>query len=374
MHALGYRSSSRLRTPAAGAMALALLWGLLAPTASAGAAAPDGCGPVLARPADDTVLRVMSFNVRFAARREGHQEDWAVRRPAFQRVLDCNDVDLLGTQELVAERDGYTQQADILAMLPGFAYIGRSRSANPNDEQMGVYYRTSRLEALAEGHVWLSPTPAQPGSYGYGNRGNARMVTWARFRDRRTGAELMFLNTHFDHASEDARYRAADQIAGSVEGDPAYAGEGIVVDPSLPVVVTGDFNFPRHTDAWYPADLGQPTVDPIKPLRPAAGAPGLAQLSASSPTIPPVVGNRSSYRRLVTDGPFADTWDVAERTGEAVTGTFNGFGDLRPGWIDWILVRGDVRVLQSHVDTYRPDGVWPSDHVPVVADLVVAGA
>jgi endonuclease/exonuclease/phosphatase family metal-dependent hydrolase len=69
---------------------------------------------------------------------------------------------------------------------------------------MGIYYRRSRVEVLEEGHFWLSPTPAEPYSFGYGNTGNARMVTWARFRDRATGARFHVLNTHFDHASSDA--------------------------------------------------------------------------------------------------------------------------------------------------------------------------
>jgi endonuclease/exonuclease/phosphatase family metal-dependent hydrolase len=328
---------------------------------------PAGASDPLARPGDEGALRVMTYNVRFASERDGY-EDWGVRRTDMATLLARNDVDILGTQELVAERDGYTQAADILAMLPGFTFLGRSRSADPNDEQMGVYYRESRLEALEQGHFWLSPTPNTAGSFGYGNQGNARMVTWARFLDEQTSEHFYLLNTHFDHASEPARYRAADQIAGYFENDAAYAGDGISFDPALPVVVTGDFNFARgDNDMWFPADAGQPTIDPIKPLRGVGGSPGVNQVGQFAP----VVGNQSAYYRLVTAGPFVDTWEVAETTGEPVTGTFNGFNELGGAWIDWILARGDVRVLQSYVDTYRPNGNWPSDHVPVVADLLI---
>ena len=329
--------------------------------------APAGASEPLDRPAHEDALRVMTYNVRYPSRQAGH-EDWGTRRPDMAALLAANDVDILGTQELVAERDGYTQAADILDMLPGFTFIGRSRSANPNDEQMGVYYRESRLDALEQGHFWLSPTPSQAGSFGYGNQGNARMVTWARFLDERTGEQFYLLNTHFDHASEPARYRAADQIAGYFEDDPAYSGDGIGFDPSVPVVVTGDFNFPRrNNDVWYPSNQGQQTVDPIKPLRPVGGSQGVNQVGAATP----VVGNISAYNRLVTNGPFVDTWEVAEATAAPVSGTFNGFNELSTNWIDWILATDDVRVLQSHVDTYRPNGEWPSDHVPVVADLVI---
>ena len=341
------------RLIAAALLALAVL---TAPPAAAGTATQT-----------DEALRVMTYNVRFASQRDTH-EDWAARRGDMATLLADNDVDILGTQELVAERDGYTQAADIGAMLPGFSFVGRSRSADPNDEQMGVYYREARLEALEQGHFWLSPTPSQPGSFGYGNQGNARMVTWLRFLDEATGAQFYLLNTHFDHASEPARFRAADQLAGYFEQDAAYAADGVVFDPALPVVVTGDFNFPRRDDdAWFPTDGGQPTLDPIKPVRPVGGTPGVNQAGAYAP----VVGNQSTYNRLVTQGPFVDTWEVAETTGEAPFGTFNGFTELNGSWIDWILARGDVRVVHAYADTYRPDGNWPSDHIPVVADVVI---
>ena len=345
----------------------AVLAALMVVSLSGAASADAGFTPP-PRPDDPAALRVMTYNVRYPSRQSGH-EDWLQRAPDMAAQLAASDLDILGTQELVAVRDGYTQVADITAMLPGFTFIGRSRSANPNDEQMGVYYREDRLEALESGHFWLSPTPQRPGSFGYGNTGNARMVTWVLFRDERTAARFSLLNTHFDHASENARYRAADQLAGYMTGDPAYAADGVSFDPTVPVVMTGDFNFDRgRQDAWYPADAGQPTVDPIKGLRPLATTHGVAQAGASAP----VVGNLSAYNRLVTAGPFVDSWETAAVTGPEVLGTFSGFGELQAGrWLDWILTSPSVKTLQSYVDTSRPGGQWPSDHVPVVADLVI---
>ena len=40
--------------------------------------------------------------------------------------------------------------------------------------------------------------------------------------------------------------------------------------------------------------------------------------------------------------------------------------------IDWILSRGNVRTLSTSIDTYRHNGQNPSDHFPVIADVVIA--
>lgn len=326
------------------------------------------------RPADVDTLRVMTWNLRFASTREGY-EDWPTRRPDLAALLALSQVDVLGVQELVPERDGHRQLEDVQAMLPGFAYIGRSRSADPNDEHSGVYYRSARLEALREGYFWLSPAPTTPGSFGYGNQGNPRMATWVEFRDRRSTARFTLVNTHFDHRSREARYRAADQIAGYRSGDPAYANDGVELDPQLPMVLIGDFNVARSVrEDWAPPGYSGPTVDPLKTTRmPALYAQLPTALTQYDPGLVPMAGNLSPYTRLVLDGPFVDALEVAERAYPLPIGTFNGFAELREGIIDWVLVSPELRVLQSYIETYRPQGQYPSDHLPVVADIALPG-
>ncbi len=200
------------------------------------------------------------------------------------------------------------------------------------------------------------------------------MATWAQFLDKATGAKFTHVNTHLDHKNQASQYCAADQFAGYVTGDPVYAGDGVDIDPSLPMVLTGDFNFARHDEeSWYPEDDRGETNDPYKSIRQSLALvfgtlpPAIAQYD---PMPAPVVGNRSPYHRLVTDGPFLDAFDVSEAPVPEPIGTFNGFDELREGAIDWIIVTPDVRVLQTYIETYRPDGHYPSDHLPAVADLL----
>ena len=42
--------------------------------------------------------------------------------------------------------------------------------------------------------------------------------------------------------------------------------------------------------------------------------------------------------------------------------------------IDWILHRGDLTARSAKVCTYGRDGLWPSDHFPVLAVFSLAGA
>jgi endonuclease/exonuclease/phosphatase family metal-dependent hydrolase len=140
------------------------------------------------------------------------------------------------------------------------------------------------------------------------------MVTWVRFRDRRTGREFVHVNTHFDHASENSRQRSAELVRDTIAG----------FDPALPVVLTGDFN---------------------------TEAPGSAP-----------------YRILVTEGGLVDTW-LAGRQVTPEWGTFPDYGEPVRGGdrIDWILANAGVEVLEAAINPFRVDGRYPSDHLPVQA-------
>lgn len=327
-------------------------------------------------PAENGVLRVMSWNVRYASTRDTY-EDWPIRAPDLATLLAVSEIDVLGVQEMVSLKDGHRQLEDIQAMLPGFNYIGRSRSAtNPDDEQSGVFYRVAALEAVRSGFFWLSPAPQTPGSFGYGNQGNPRMATWAQFRNRTDNTEFTLVNTHFDNRSSEARYRSADQIEGYLNADLAYAEDGVEIDPNLPMILIGDFNFTlRQDENWVPETYRGRTIDPLKTARnPALFGLVPPVISQADPGVFPMAGNLSPYNRLVTNGSFLDALAVAETRFPEPIGTYSAFGstDIREGIIDWILVTPDVRVLQSYIETYRPDGSnFPSDHLPVVTDVLI---
>jgi endonuclease/exonuclease/phosphatase family metal-dependent hydrolase len=254
-------------------------------------------------------LHVMSFNLRFAS--DTPPNSWPQRRPVMRNLLRRERPDLLGTQEGL-----YQQLREIQADLPSYYdSIGQGRDGGSHGEAMQIFYDTRRLDPLEYDHYWLSDTPDVVGSQTWGGC-CPRMVTWIRFLDRRTNRQFYALNTHFEAFDAQARSNSADLVLERM---------GQEFDPALPVIATGDFNEAARTGA---------TV----------------------------------YDKLVTNGPFLDTWVEAEQR-SALYGTFHGYRPLTPNGdrIDWILTTPQIATRSARINTYQERGQYPSDHLPVQA-------
>lgn len=262
--------------------------------------------PVAAAHAE--TLRVGTFNLRYANPNDPHP--WSARRDVAAELIEKHQLDVVGTQEGL-----YTQVKDLEVALPDYRWIGIGRDGGSRGEFMAVFYRPDRLEPLEFDHYWLSDTPDVVGSTTWGNT-NRRMVTAVRFRDLESRQTFYFINTHFDHQAQVARMRSAELVRERISQ----------LNPRWPVVLVGDFNA--------------------------------------------LAGKNPAYEALVGDGFLTDSWLSADHRGDAVN-TFHNWrgpsaGDSR---IDWILLRGPVRALDTEIVTYNREGVWPSDHFPVVATL-----
>lgn len=261
--------------------------------------------------AADSELTVMTYNLRYASRTPPNA--WPDRLPIMTELISAQKPDVIGTQEGL-----YPQLRDLAAGLPDYEWIGLGRDGGSRGEFMGVFYRRDRLDPVAYDHFWLSDTPEVIGSSTWGNS-NRRMVTWVRFKDRRTGKEFHFWNTHLDHEIQPAREKAAELIRKRIEASKT----------DLPLLLVGDFNA--------------------------------------------VSGANKAYDILVGDGFFRDTWPLAaERRNER----FNTFNSFRPARqesqrIDWILLRGKGQVRATEIVTFDKGGQYPSDHFPVVAWLTL---
>ena len=157
--------------------------------------------------ASDTV-RIMSFNIRLPVESDG-VDYWETRKPLAVRMLEEQQPDVIGLQELVEA------QADYLAReLPQYAWFGRGRDADGGGERMGVFYLKDRLKVVESGDFWLSDTPDAPGSITWGHL-YPRMVTWALFEQRGDGKRFYFFNTHLPYREQDeaARVKGANAIA-----------------------------------------------------------------------------------------------------------------------------------------------------------------
>lgn len=263
--------------------------------------------PPLFGPTRGDELQVMSFNLKYGLPVRLGANSWPRRRPVMAELLNREQPTVIGTQEGL-----YGQLTDMDRDLPDhYTWIGEGRAGGRRDEHMAVFYDTRRLEAEEHAHFWLSDTPEVAGSTSWGNR-TVRMATWVRFADRRTGRELVVVNTHLDNVSEHARVRGAELLRDRIAAFP----------PALPVILTGDFNAPAEDSASYD---------------------------------------------VLTGAGLADTWTTAAGRRTPRYATWHGFDRpvLDGPRIDWILTRGAVSVESIGINTFDRGGQYPSDHLPV---------
>lgn len=258
---------------------------------------------------DALTLRVMTFNLRFASPQPPNA--WPDRRPIMRQLLEREAPDVIGTQEGV-----YSQLRDIAADLPDYEWIGLGREGGSHGEFMAVFFRRDRFEPVAFDHFWLSDTPDVIGSMTWGNR-YRRMVTWVRLRERSSGREFYFWNTHFDHEVEDARQKAASLLRARLA----------LPDANIPLLLVGDFNC--------------------------------------------AADNSAAFEILTRDTGLLDTWSAAKKRDNEKLNTFHGYEPPRHDGvrIDWILARQPVEVEHAAILDYREGPQYPSDHFPVTATV-----
>lgn len=265
----------------------------------------------------EAYIRVMSFNIRYDEPRD-NENAWPNRKDLVSGLIRFHQADLIGVQEALKR-----QLDDLSKLLPEYGWIGVGRDdGKVGGEFSAILYRKARFSHLETSNFWLSETPNVP-SKGW-DAAYPRIVTWVKFRDKQTGKVFFHFNTHFDHRGTRAREESARLLRQRIQ---QIAGR-------LPVVVTGDFNFVESSDAYQ--------ILTTK-TEPAAGAPSALR----------------DARYLSQNGHYGPT------------STFNQFKSLVAAMkIDYVFVKGNVRVLQHGALSDTWDGRYPSDHLPVLAEIV----
>jgi len=251
-------------------------------------------------------LRVMTYNIRYGTADDG-PDAWEHRRELALRVITNNRPDVIGVQEALR-----FQLDEIGAAFPLLAEVGVGRDdGKTSGEYAAILYDEERLELLGSATFWLSDTPEVVGSTSWGNR-IPRIVTWARFRDRRARRTFYVFNTHWDHESQPSRERSAVLLLERITARE-HASE--------PVFVTGDFNAGESNPAFV----------------------------------------------ALLDGGLTDTFRALHPEATDV-GTFHGFeGDRGGEKIDAVLASSGWGVRKAWIVTLDEGGRYPSDHFPVMA-------
>jgi len=259
--------------------------------------------PLSAQYLNKSELRVMTFNIRYAAADDG-ENSWEFRKNLVAQTIKNFEPDVFGLQEALQIQIDVIQK-----LLPNYDYVGVGRDDGKSaGEHSCIFYMKDRFNADMTETFWFSETPHVPGSKSWGNN-ITRICTWVKLSDKVTGNKFYMFNVHLDHESQPSRERSAELLVKKIK------------EKTLPVILTGDFNCGDDN-------------------------PAIQTISSS--------GLIDSYRIL-------HTRQEGEGTYHAFTG--NKSGDK----IDFIFVSKDFDVKLSEILRTEYNGKYPSDHFPVTA-------
>ena len=254
-----------------------------------------------------TRYKIITCNVRGAFGVDGENE-FELRKEALAKKLTELSPDVIGFQEV-----SHKMRMELIALMPGYAFLGAGREKNRLGESSAIAYRQDRLMPERLSSDILSPTPHIPGSTYGGDQSNCpRIFSSCDFMPIDGDTPIRVMNIHTDHMGKNVRVLEVKQLYNS------YL-EKQKLRP-MPTVLTGDFN-------------ARPNDPEIKFL-----------------------ADSEFFRDVTRDIPDS----------------FHGFGKIeKPYKIDYIFVSNEFNVIS--VGSYRnaDDGRFLSDHDIIEAILEV---
>lgn len=203
------------------------------------------------------------------------------------------------------------QYAYLTDCLPGFDSVIEYRDEAPNTEGCPIFYRTDCFKLIDKGSFWLSETPEKMSKDW--DSACYRICSYVILEDIKSNQQFVVFNTHLDHVSDEARIK----------------GIGVVLDKisqfgGLPSMIMGDFN----------AEEGSTT-----------------------------------YNNVTKD--FDDAKYRLENP--MISCTYQNFGkELDRPCIDYFMIsKQGVEVVDYKVVTDTFDGVYSSDHFPILAEFKI---
>jgi endonuclease/exonuclease/phosphatase family metal-dependent hydrolase len=259
----------------------------------------------------------MTYNIRYAGNEETDGVNaWSKRKNLVASMIQFHHADIIGLQEALL-----LQLNDLTELLHGYFWVGVGRDDGDNKgEFSAILLRNDRFEVIRHSTFWLSDTPDKP-SKGW-DAAFPRVVTWAEAKDKETGKTFFIFNTHYDHIGEIARINSSKLLKKRIAE----------IADNQSIIVMGDFNTQDSTAAYE------------------------------------ILTEQSDNKINLYDAQ-----SKSETVHHGSNVTFNGFGtSIEPGnKIDFIFVTEDVEVLQHGVIDELVDGRYPSDHMPVLAEIKI---
>ena len=256
----------------------------------------------------------MTFNIRYD-RSDDTTNGWKFRKDKVVSQVLFHKIHVLGIQEGLSN-----QVQDLKKGLPDYDFVGVGRSGNKSGEYSAIFYDKTRLTLLLSQTFWLSEHPSKIGKDGWDSE-TPRIVTWAKFRDKKTKINFYVFNSHFDNKGVVAKRESAKLLMQKVK---QIAGK-------IPCLITGDFNsFPSGEAIKILTDINSPDR-------------------------------------------FMDTKAISTLPHFGPDGTFNDFStrEIYDQPIDYIFTKSGVTVLRHATLAESWQGRFSSDHFPVSATVII---
>lgn len=165
----------------------------------------------------------------------------------------------------------------------------------------------------------MSEHPDSAGSVGW-DASLPRIATWVKLMDKKKGLSLYVINTHLDHIGREARLQSAELIKRWISDNAL----------PLPVILTGDLNVTEDSEI---------------------------------------------YKSLTDEySPLADSYKICKKK-DGVIYSFHNFGRIKDSnrpKIDYIFVPKGGKVKSFSIPREDSiDGVFMSDHNPIIAHIII---
>lgn len=251
-------------------------------------------------------IKVLSYNLRNSHANDG-DHSWPYRKDKVAEIM--KRADLIGCQEVL-----HDMLVDLEKRMPDYDHVGVGRNnGKKKGEYAPIFFRKDRFELIETKTFWLSETPDKVGVKGW-DAALPRICTWAKLKDKQTGRVFYAFNTHFDHKGVNARRQSAALIT---ERMKAIAGDA-------PLIFTGDLNM-QESDPGYTTLVQSGLQD-------------------------------ASHTAAAKNGPtYSDCgFDVTNK---------------KCSKIDYVFYKSGWKALSVTISDEHEGKYYPSDHLPVFAEL-----
>lgn len=253
------------------------------------------------------MMNIVSSNIRFANDLDG-DHSWENRKELLAETFNDLDIDFLGTQE--GRKD---QILELDGLLKNLSLIHRHREWIADRMYPSLFFNPKKYRALISKDIWLSKTPQEPGSSSF-ESAFPRLMNMAVFEDLKSKQKITIVNTHLDHILPMTREKQIEVLVSELKKEH-----------HSPQIIMGDFN-----------ENPQSTIKKF----------------------------------MMNEFNLKDPWEVNNLPEETSHHGFQGNKAQKGERIDWILIDSKWKCDSIYLEKKCVDGIYLSDHYPLVATVI----